>query len=73
MYIHDGDMASMRAQWNTGTERKLFQDLHDMLAQHNPFIEVFKTAHEWLFDTPVGEHDVQCRIALQGDPRCGRA
>ena len=69
MYIHDTQEAlahahQQRVARNEGTTPEIMLELQDMMHANNPYIPMYKTAHEILLALPVAQRNVECRIHL---------
>ncbi|KAF9511332.1 hypothetical protein BS47DRAFT_1299019 [Hydnum rufescens UP504] len=69
MYIHDTQEALAHAHQqqvacNQGTTPEIMLELQDMMHANNPYIPMYRTAHEILLALPVAQHNVECRIHL---------
>ncbi|KAF9508724.1 hypothetical protein BS47DRAFT_1278904, partial [Hydnum rufescens UP504] len=69
MYIHNTQEALAHAhqQWvahNQGTTPEIMLELQDMMHANNPYIPMYRTAHEILLALPVAQCNVECCIHL---------
>ena len=47
---------------NHPLRRSLLLDLHDLVTEVNPFVTLYKTAHERLLGAGADQHDVSLRL-----------
>jgi hypothetical protein len=69
MYIHDTQEAlaqahQQRVARNEGTTPEIMLELQDMMHANNPYIPMYRTAHEILLALPAAQRNVECRIHL---------
>jgi Helitron helicase-like domain at N-terminus len=69
MYIHDTQEAlahahQQRVARNEGTTPEIMLELQDMMHANNPYIPMYRTAHEILLALPVAQRNIECRIHL---------
>jgi len=69
MYIHDTQEALARAHQrrvarNQGTTPEIMLELQDMMHANNPYIPMYRIAHEILLALPGAQRNVDCRIHL---------
>ncbi|KAF8320216.1 uncharacterized protein EI90DRAFT_2894303, partial [Cantharellus anzutake] len=82
LYIYDPhddaarcQMNQFRIDRNADQDPQLMLDLHDMMVEHNPWVQVYRNGHERMQHTPPDQHDLPLRIHIdiQQDQWCYNA
>ncbi|KIM54798.1 hypothetical protein SCLCIDRAFT_30847 [Scleroderma citrinum Foug A] len=68
LYIYDPQVATdHRTRRNPQLQRPVLQELHDMLANHHPYVEIYKQAYQVMWEKPAEQHTDVC-VQLHFNP-----
>ena len=68
LYIYDSQVATdRRIRRNPQLQHPVLQELHDMLANHHPYVEIYKQAYQVMWEKPAEQH-TDVRVQLHFNP-----